>query len=94
MFYLATYRWQDGEQQYFTRRFIKTADSQLKADEMATGYLTDMWGDQTINEDGDFQPPWGYPIVRVDSCVPVMTLQDVVKVIGCIDEAEIYISQN
>ena len=94
MFYLATYRWQDGEQQYYTRRFIKSATCQAEADQLAEGFLTDMWGEETINEDGDYRPPCGYPIVRVDSCRRVSGLFDVIRAIGTVEQTEIYVSEN
>ncbi len=94
MFYLATYRWRDGEQEYYTRRFIKSASNQAEADAKAEDFLTDMWGEDTVNDNGDYQPSLGYPIVRVDSCVPVRNLLDVVKAIGTIEQTEIYISEN
>ena len=85
MLFLATYRWRDGEQEYYTRQFIKTADCLEKANMIAESYLTDMWGDETINEDGDYQPPCGFPIVRLDMVQGIRTLEDAVNAVGYVE---------
>ena len=85
MLFLVTYRWRDGEQDYYTRRFAN-AEGLDEANNMANAYLSDMWADKTINDDGNYQPPCGYPIVRVDSISGCATLEDAVKAIGFIDD--------
>ncbi|MBA7696970.1 hypothetical protein ES703_105628 [subsurface metagenome] len=74
MLFLVTYRWRDGEQEYYTRRFTNSED------------LSDMWADETINDNGDYQPPCGYPIVRISSITGCNTLEQAVKAIGFIDD--------
>ena len=88
MLYLATYRWRDGEQEYHTRRFIRNAGDMDEAFQKAQSYLSDMWADKTINDNGDYQPTRGYPIVRVDMCQGINTLEDVVNAIGCVEDYE------
>ncbi len=85
MLFLVTYRWRDGEQEYYTRRFTNSEDLD-EANRKAEAYLSDMWGKDTINEEGDYQPPCGYPIVRISSITGCNTLEDAVKAIGFIDD--------
>jgi hypothetical protein len=84
MLFLITFRWQDGENQYYTRRF-SSSENLDEAEHKAADYLSDMWGDRTVNQDGDYMPPEGYPAVRVDSITGCSTLEDAVKAIGFID---------
>jgi len=84
MLFLVTYRWRDGEQEYYTRQFTNSEDLD-EANRKAEAYLSDMWGNETINDEGDFQPPQGYPIVRVSSITGCATLEDAIRAIGFID---------
>ena len=93
MLYLATYRWRDGEQEYYTRRFVRSAGGMDDAWQKAQSYLSDMWGNKTINDDGGYQPPWGYPIVRVDMCQGIATLEDAVRAIGCVEDYELNLAR-
>ncbi|GAJ10445.1 unnamed protein product, partial [marine sediment metagenome] len=68
-----------------TRRFTNSRDID-EAWAKAQAYLSDMWGDETINDEGNYQPPWGYPIVRVDSITGCNTLEQAVRAIGFIDD--------
>ena len=85
MLFLVTFRWRDGEQEYYTRQFTHS-ESLDEANRKAETYLSDMWGEETINDEGDYQPRCGFPIVRISSISGCATLEDAVKAIGFIDD--------
>ena len=93
MLFLATYKWRDGEQEYYTHSFIRNAKDMDEAWQRAQSHLSNMWGDKTVNEDGDYQPPCGYPMVRVEMCQGIRNLEDAVNAIGYVGDYELNLTK-
>ena len=84
MLFLAKFDWRDGESEYDSCKGIVGKDLN-DASRKAEAYLSKMWGDETVKEDGYFMARCGFPAVRVSSITEVRDMSDVLRGIGMTD---------